>query len=87
MPSSSHPPAAARSPSWADDDRAHGLHEEPAGASLVLEAGTVLAGKYRLTRRAGFGGMAELWVATNEATGAEVCVKVLVCESSDAELV
>ncbi len=57
---------------------------EPA---LALEAGTKLAGKYRLLRPAGFGGMAQLWVAQNEATGAEVCVKVLVPERQDDESV
>ena len=31
--------------------------------------------------------MAQLWVATNEATGAEVCVKILVPETSDDESV
>ena len=45
---------------------------------LPLAEGAVLARKYRLERPAGFGGMAQLWVATNLATGAEVCVKVLV---------
>jgi len=52
---------------------------------LALVEGTLLARKYRLARRAGFGGMAELWVATNEATGAEVCVKVLVLDADDEE--
>jgi eukaryotic-like serine/threonine-protein kinase len=46
-----------------------------------------LAGKYRLVRPAGFGGMAQLWVAHNEATGAEVCIKVLVPEANDDESV
>ena len=45
---------------------------------LVLEQGRIIAKKYVLDRLAGFGGMAQLWVATNQATGAEVCVKVLV---------
>jgi eukaryotic-like serine/threonine-protein kinase len=43
----------------------------------LFEAGSVIAGKYLLERPAGFGGMAELWVATNQATRAEVCVKLL----------
>ena len=47
----------------------------------------MLARKYRLTRLAGFGGMAQLWVATNEATGAEVCVKILIPQNSDDESV
>ena len=55
--------------------------------SIVLEEGTILAQKYRLTRTAGFGGMAQLWVATNQATGAEVCIKILVPETSDGEAV
>jgi serine/threonine-protein kinase len=53
----------------------------------VIEEGTLLAKKYRLTRPAGFGGMAQLWVATNQATGAEVCIKILVPEQSDDESV
>jgi len=44
----------------------------------VLERGRVLARKYVLDRPAGFGGMSQLWVATNRTTGADVCVKVLV---------
>jgi eukaryotic-like serine/threonine-protein kinase len=47
----------------------------------------LLARKYRLTRTAGFGGMAQLWVATNEATGAEVCIKILVPDSVDDDSV
>lgn len=46
--------------------------------SAGLEPGRVVAEKYALARPAGFGGMAQLWVATNQATGAEVCVKLLV---------
>ncbi|HSO37181.1 MAG TPA: serine/threonine-protein kinase [Labilithrix sp.] len=53
----------------------------------MLEEGAVLARKYRLRKRAGFGGMAQLWAATNEATGAEVCVKILVPDQSDDESV
>src|SRR4051812_18574819 len=45
----------------------------------------VLARKYRLLRPAGFGGMAPLWAANNESTGAEVCIKVLVPEKMDDE--
>ncbi len=59
--------------------------------TLVCEEGTVLANKYVLVRRAGFGGMSQLWVAKNKATDAEVCVKVLVRSSGakdgDAEAV
>jgi serine/threonine-protein kinase len=81
----------------ADDERASGLypdsalrndaHDAQAARALVVEEGAVLAGKYRLTRTAGFGGMAQLWVATNLATGAEVCIKILVPEGSDGDSV
>jgi eukaryotic-like serine/threonine-protein kinase len=54
----------------------------PGGAASVgelsLEPGLVLGNKYRLLRPAGFGGMGAVWVARNEATAAEVVVKVLV---------
>jgi serine/threonine-protein kinase len=87
--SSSSPPN--RPPSWADDERARTASEgEAPGAApiaITLEQGTLLARKYRLLRPAGFGGMAQLWVAKNEATGAEVCVKVLVPQSSDDDSV
>ena len=77
-----------RPPSWTDDDRA--LRDGADGSaplSIVLEEGTLLARKYRLARTAGFGGMAQLWVATNEATGAEVCIKILVPDSIDDDSV
>ena len=53
----------------------------------MLEEGTLLARKYRLNRTAGFGGMAQLWVATNESTGAEVCIKILVVDHVDDDSV
>src|SRR5690606_20998531 len=82
--STSSPPP--RSPSWVGDERNDGLSE--AGTPpLALEEGVRLAGKYRLLRTAGFGGMAQLWVAHNESTGAEVCIKVLVPETNDDESV
>jgi serine/threonine-protein kinase len=54
------------------------------GGALVLEPGKVIAGKYRLEKPAGRGGMAEVWVATNQATDAHVCVKILT-RASDEE--
>jgi serine/threonine-protein kinase len=45
---------------------------------LLIEQGLVIAQKYLLDRPAGFGGMAQLWVAKNLSTDAEVCVKLLV---------
>src|SRR5206468_2909453 len=64
--------------SWAD---AH------ASEGLVLQAGTRIGGKYCLLRPAGFGGMGAVWVARNEATNAEVALKVLLADGAgvDAE--
>jgi serine/threonine protein kinase len=45
---------------------------------LSLVPGILLGNKYRLLRPVGFGGMGAVWVARNEATAAEVAVKVLV---------
>ena len=88
MPPSSPPPANGRPPSWTDDDRALRDGVDDSGLrSIVLEEGSLLAQKYRLARPAGFGGMAQLWVAKNEATGAEVCIKILVPDKSDDESV
>jgi eukaryotic-like serine/threonine-protein kinase len=62
--------------------------EQPSTPSpLALAAGLKLGGKYRLERPAGFGGMAELWVAKNAATAADVCIKVLVFDRGDDESV
>ncbi len=73
---------------WTDDDRAlRDGGDGSAPATIVLEEGSLLARKYRLDRTAGFGGMAQLWVATNEATGAEVCIKILVPDSFDDDSV
>ncbi|HEY2517003.1 MAG TPA: protein kinase [Polyangiaceae bacterium] len=52
---------------------------------LSLAPGIVLAGKYRLVRPAGFGGMGAVWVARNEATNAEVAVKVLQATSAGVD--
>ena len=42
----------------------------------ALEPGVRVGGKYRLVKRLGVGGMGEVWVAQNRATGADVAVKV-----------
>ncbi len=65
----------------------HDVTAADAEACLVLEEGKILARKYRLVKPAGFGGMAQLWVAKNESTAAEVCVKVLVPDAADEESV
>lgn len=90
MPGSSSSSSSKRPPSWADDERAVRADDEVLARPafmLTLEEGALLARKYRLVRPAGFGGMAQLWVAKNEATGAEVCVKLLVPQSSDDDAV
>jgi serine/threonine-protein kinase len=64
--------------SWADEPPAH-------ASGLALQAGVQIAGKYRLVRPAGFGGMGAVWVAVNETTGAEVAVKVLLADTAGSE--
>ncbi|MGD0527471.1 MAG: protein kinase [Polyangiaceae bacterium] len=48
----------------------------PSEASRRLAAGARVGGKYLLARRIAVGGMGDVWRARNEATGAEVAVKV-----------
>ncbi len=47
----------------------------------------LVAGKYRLARPAGFGGMGAVWVARNEATDAEVAVKILITSGKTSVIV
>jgi len=67
-------------------DRAKYLSPEegtfPTTAGLALGPDVVVGGKYRLLRPAGFGGMGAVWVALNQATGAEVAIKVLRAEDA-----
>ncbi|MEJ7728611.1 MAG: serine/threonine-protein kinase, partial [Polyangiaceae bacterium] len=51
----------------------------------VLEAGVVLAGRHRLDRPLGEGGMGVVWAATNMRTGMPVAVKLLKPGGSSAE--
>lgn len=50
------------------------------GTETVLEPGTVLANKYRLTHKTGVGGMGTVWSALNLATGAQVAIKLMLPE-------
>jgi serine/threonine-protein kinase len=59
--------------------------EAASPGDLILEQGKVIGGKYVLETPAGLGGMASVWVATNQATGARVCVKILVPEANGEE--
>jgi hypothetical protein len=57
----------------------------PTATSLLeqgggLHAGDVLGGKYMLLHPLGAGGMGQVWMAGNSATGAEVAVKALLPE-------
>ena len=45
--------------------------------ALTLEPGRIIAGKFRLTREIGQGGMGAVWAAVHQALGREVAVKFL----------
>jgi serine/threonine-protein kinase len=47
------------------------------GADAILQAGQLVDGKYRVERLLGEGGMAAVWVGTNERTGKHVALKVV----------
>jgi serine/threonine protein kinase len=47
-------------------------------------SGDVVAGKYRLQRKAGEGGMGEVWVATNAALETSVAIKLIRAEAQRA---
>jgi serine/threonine protein kinase len=44
-----------------------------------------IAGRFRIRKRLAMGGMGEVWVARNEATGADVALKVLRRGDADRE--
>jgi serine/threonine-protein kinase len=64
--------------SWAD------VPTPAEGIVLELRPDQIVADKYRLLRHAGFGGMGAVWVARNEATGAEVALKVLLADKAES---
>jgi eukaryotic-like serine/threonine-protein kinase len=59
----------------------------PFGSLGDADAPPVLAGKYRLVRPLGAGGMGAVWVARNIATDAEVALKVVLEGDESSELV
>ena len=44
---------------------------------LFMQAGTVIAGKYRLSRRLGQGAMGVVWAAVHELTERQVALKLI----------
>lgn len=59
-----------------------------ASLETILRPGQVVAGKYRVDRLIGKGGMAAVWAGTNERTGKRVALKVILrsfASSQDAE--
>ena len=42
---------------------------------MILHAGAVIAGRYRLLRKIGSGGMGEVWAAEHTAIGVQVALK------------
>jgi serine/threonine protein kinase len=49
----------------------------PVARPVAMEPGRVIAGKFRLTREIGQGGMGAVWAAVHQALGREVAVKFL----------
>jgi serine/threonine protein kinase len=75
---------AARRPQIESDvqnDTEASIGADPAGSGAVrrplIEAGRVIASKFRLTRQLGQGGMGTVWAAVHETLGREVAVKFL----------
>ncbi len=50
---------------------------QPTGLETILRPGQVVAGKYRVDRLIGKGGMAAVWAGANQRTGKRVALKVI----------
>ena len=46
-------------------------------ATIDERRGTIFAGRYRLERRLGSGGMADVWLAEDQELGRKVAIKIL----------
>src|SRR5882724_3875885 len=73
--------------SVSEERQRHGFHfplkrpEEVVITPPALHAGQLIAGKYRLKRTIGEGGMGLVWIALNEDLDVDVAIKVLRPES------
>jgi len=51
-----------------------------------MKTGTLIGGKYRLTRQIGSGAMGVVWAATNETIGREVALKLIVNSNDELRM-
>jgi serine/threonine protein kinase len=77
------------------EPEAHSAHKqpklaaaEPAQVVVVpdIQAGRVIAGKLRLTRQLGQGGMGSVWAALHQSLGREVAVKFLQPQAANSQV-
>jgi serine/threonine protein kinase len=77
--------------SRAIEPEAHSAHKqlaaaEPAQALPDIQAGRLIAGKLRLTRQLGQGGMGSVWAALHQTLGREVAVKFLQSQVANTQV-